>query len=133
MNEPIWLSHEIVIALQADQVREHGGQLGLRDAGLLESVLARALQRWSYEPDSDLAALAASYGFGLTKNHPFLDGNKRIGFVALNVVLILNGYEIEAPEPEVVLMMLGVADGSLDEAGLAAWVRKVMTPIVAEM
>jgi death-on-curing protein len=132
VDEPIWLSREIVTALHADQVREHGGQLGLRDEGLLESALSRALQRWNYESDSDLASLAACYGFGLTKNHPFLDGNKRIGFVAMNVFLILNGYEIEAAEPEVVLVMLGVADGSVPEAELAAWIRRSMIPFVAE-
>jgi death-on-curing protein len=132
VDEPIWLSREIVTALHADQVREHGGQLGLRDDGLLESALARARQRWNYEPDSDLASLTACYGFGLTRNHPFLDGNKRIGFVAMNVYLILNGYEIEAPEPKVVLVMLAVADGSLSETELTAWVREMMVPIGTE-
>lgn len=133
MDEPIWLSREIVTALQGDQIREHGGQLGLRDEGLLDSALYRARQRWTYEPDSDLASLTACYGFGLTKNHPFLDGNKRIGFVAMNVFLILNGFEIEAAEPEVVLVMLGVADGSIKETELATWIRKVVIPVAAEM
>jgi death-on-curing protein len=128
ISEPTWLTREVVITIQASQIREHGGQPGLRDEELLESALARARQRWSYEPDSDLASLSACYGFGLTRNHPFLDGNKRIGFVALNVFLILNGHEIEVPEPEVVLVMLGVADGSVTEAELAAWVRKSMIP-----
>lgn len=128
MDERLWLTRTIVEAMHADQVREHGGQLGLRDEGLLESPLARARQRWSYQPETDLASLAAGYGFGITKNHPFLDGNKRIGFVATNVFLILNGYEVEAPEPEVVATMLRVADGSLDEPGLAAWLRAVIVP-----
>lgn len=77
--------------------------------------------------------MAACYGFDLTRNPPFLDGNKRIGFVAMNVFLILNGYEIEAPEPEVVLVMLGVANGSRGEADLTAWVRIVTVPFEAEM
>lgn len=131
-DEPVWLSREIVVAFHADQVREHGGQLGLRDDGLLESAFARARQRWHYEPGCDLASLASCYGFGLTRNHPFLDGNKRIGFVSMNVFLILNGYEIQVSEPEVVKVMLGVAEGSLDEVTLAAWVRRVVVPIAAE-
>lgn len=128
MDEPLWLTRVIVEAIHTAQLREHGGQLGLRDEGLLESALARPRHRWSYEPESDLASLAAAYGFGLTKNHPFIDGNKRVGFVAMNVFLILNGYEIEAPEPEVVATMLRVADGSLDESSLADWLRGVTVP-----
>ena len=100
----------------------------MRDDGLLESALARPRHRWSLEPETDLASLAASYGFGLTTNHPFLDGNKRIGFVAMNMFLLMNGSEIEAPEPEVISVMLQVADGTLDEAGLVAWVRSVLMP-----
>ena len=118
----------MVDAAHADQVREHGGSLGLRDVGLLESALARARQRWSFDPTSDLAALAAGYGFGLTKNHAFVDGNKRIGFVATNMFLILNGFEIEATEPEVVAVMLRLAEGKMDEVGFADWVRSVMEP-----
>ncbi|MBI4410505.1 MAG: type II toxin-antitoxin system death-on-curing family toxin [Gemmatimonadetes bacterium] len=122
----------MVEAAHAEQVREHGGTLGLRDAGLLESALARARQRWSYQPENvDLPSLAACYGFALTRNHPFLDGNKRIGFVAMNVFLLLNGHEIDAPEPEVVTTMLSVADGSLDETALAAWLRTVIAPFVS--
>lgn len=131
MTEPLRLTRTIVEAIHADQVLAHGGRPGLRDQGLLESALARARQRWSYEPGADLASLAASYGFGLTRNHPFLDGNKRIGFVAMNVFLILNGYEVETAEPEVVATMLGVADGRLDEAGLARWLRGVIVPCPA--
>jgi death-on-curing protein len=127
-SEPTWLSRAIVEALQADQIREHGGQLGLRDAGLLESALARPQHFWSYNQDADLASLAAEYGFGLAKNHAFLDGNKRIAFVAMNVFLILNGYEIEAPEPAVVDTMLRVADGRNGVDDLAAWLRSVIVP-----
>ena len=127
-SEPTWLSRAIVEALQADQIREHGGQLGLRDAGLLESALARPQHVWNYNQDADLAGLAAEYGFGLAKNHAFLDGNKRIAFVAMNVFLILNGYEIEAPEPAVVDTMLRVADGTDGVDDLAVWLRSVIVP-----
>ena len=114
--------------MHADQVREHGGQLGLRDVGLLESALARAQLRWSYEPEVDLQALAAEYGFGLAKNHAFVDGNKRIALVAMNVFLLLSGLEIETPEPDVVATMLGVAEGRIDQDGLANWLRTVTIP-----
>lgn len=128
MDEPIWLSRPIVETLHADQVREHGGQLGLRDAGLLESALARPRHAWAYEQEADLAVLAAENCFGLARNHAFLDGNKRVAFVATNVFLIINGLEIEAPEPEVVDTMLRVAEGRTDCDALAAWIRTVAVP-----
>jgi death on curing protein len=128
VTEPTWLTRAMVEAAHFDQVREHGGLLGVRDDGLLESALARPRHRWSFEPEADVSSLAASYGFGLSTNHPFLDGNKRIGFVAMNMFLLMNGWEIEAPEPEVIGVMLQVADGTLHEAGLVAWVRSVVVP-----
>lgn len=128
MGEPTWLSRPMVEAAHHDQAQEHGGLLGVRDDGLFESALARPRQRWSFEPETDLPSFAASYGFGLVKNHPFLDGNKRIGFVAMNMFLLLNGFEIEAPEPEVIAVMLQVADGSLDELGIVDWLRSVVVP-----
>ena len=118
----------MVEAAHHDQVQEHGGLLGIRDDGLLESALARPQHRWSFDPGADLHSLAASYGFGLVKNHPFLDGNKRIGFVAMNIFLLINGFEIEALEPEVIAVMLQVADGTLDEPGLVQWLRSVVVP-----
>ena len=128
MPEPVWLTRGVIEALHADQIREHGGQLGLRDVGLLESALARPRHRWAYESATDLHSLAADYGFGLAKNHAFLDGNKRIAFVAMNVFLLLNGLEIETPEPDVVSTMLGVAEGRVDQARLATWLRTVSIP-----
>ena len=120
----------MIEAAHHDQIREHGGLLGVRDDGLLESALARPRHRWSFEPDAGLPSLAASYGFGLARNHPFLDGNKRIAFVAMNMFLLINGFEIEAPEPEVIAVMLQVAGGDLDESQLADWVRSVSVPYV---
>jgi death-on-curing protein len=118
----------MVEAAHHDQVEEHGGLLGTRESGVLESAPARPRHRGSFEPETDLPSLAASYGFGLVNNHPFLDGNKRIGFVAMNMFLLLNGLEVEAPEPEVIAVMLQVADGTLDEPGLVEWLRSVVVP-----
>lgn len=126
MDEPVWLNRTIIEAIHADQIREHGGRPGLRDAAVLESALARARQRWTYEPSSTLPRLAAEYGFGLVKGHPFVDGNKRAAFSAMNVFLLLNGSEIEAPEPEVVDVMVRLAAGELDADGLADWLASVV-------
>lgn len=128
MDEPLWLDRTIIEALHAAQIGEHGGRFGLRDAGLLESGLARPRQVWSYEPETDVAALAAEHGYGLVKNHAFVDGNKRIAFVATNVFLILNGYEISAPEPEVVEVMLRLADDRMTRIAFAEWIRSVLVP-----
>lgn len=130
MDEPTWLTRAIVEAMHADQIRAHGGQQGLRDPGLLESALARPRHAWAYQEDGvDLPALAAEYAFGLIKNHAFLDGNKRIGFVAANVFLLLNGFEIEVEEPEVVDVVLRVAEGRLDQGELASWIRSAVRTV----
>ena len=129
-TEPTWLDRPIVEALHADQILEHGGSLGIRDEGLLESALARPQQKWHYEPGTDLATLAAAYAFGIAKNHPFIDGNKRAALVAAYTFLAINGLELEAPEPEAVNVILGTADGSLPEADLASWIRSHLTPWV---
>jgi death on curing protein len=128
VDEPVWLNRLIVEAIHADQVREHGGQAGLRDEVLLESALARPRHVWSYGPDAGLPRLAAEYGYGLARNHAFLDGNKRTAFVAMNVFLILNGYEIEAAEAETVDVMLRLAAGSLDLDGLVQWIEAAVVP-----
>jgi death-on-curing protein len=113
----------VVDALHWDQLREHGGLAGVREENALESALARARQRWSYEPETDMVALAAAYGFGLCQNHPFRDGNKRVAFITMVVFLDLNGWDFDAPEPEVVTAMLAVASGQSKEADLALWLR----------
>ena len=129
-NAPAWLDRPIVEALHADQITEHGGSLGIRDEGLLESALARPQQKWHYEPRTDLATLAAAYAFGVAKNHPFIDGNKRAALVSAYTFLAINGFELEAPEPEAVTVILGTADGSISEEDLASWIRSHLIPWV---
>ncbi len=122
MPEPIWLSRAAVDALHVDQIREHGGLVGTRDENGLDSALARPQQLRTHEPDADLASLAAAYAFGLARNHPYVDGNKRIAFLALAVFLDLNGLTLSADEPDVVAVMTKVAAGELDEDGLTTWI-----------
>ena len=129
-TEPTWLDRSIVQALHADQILEHGGSLGIRDEGLLESALARPQQKWHYEPATDLASLAAAYAFGIAKNHPFVDGNKRAALVAAYTFLAINDLELEAPEPEAVAAILGTVDGSISEDDLASWIRTHLIPWV---
>ncbi len=128
MIEPRWLTLVHILAIHSDQIQAHGGSLGLRDRGLLESALDRPRNRLHYEPDSDLPALAAAYGFGLANNHPFVDGNKRVAFQSMYLSLGLNGFRIEAPEEEVVAVVLSLASGDVDESGLADWLRQHITP-----
>ena len=128
MIEPRWLSQSVVLAIHADQIRAHGGTLGLRDQGLLESALDRPRNRFHYQPDADLYELAAAYGFALANNHPFVDGNKRVAFQAMFVFLGLNGLRIVASEEAVVSLMLSVASGELDEAGLTSWLQVNTAP-----
>jgi death-on-curing protein len=123
MKKPVWLTKQIIEAIHNSQIREHGGQYGIRDKNLLESALARPMNRWIYEQESDIITLAAAYGYGLTKNHSFIDGNKRVAFMAMYTFLGINGYEIDATEPEVVYLMLGMADGSISEEQLIRWLR----------
>lgn len=120
--EPIWLSWRIVESIHLEQILQHGGSRGVRDKGLMESALARPVNKWQYE-GADVFALAAAYGFGIAKNHGFEDGNKRTAFVSLYTFLGLNGYDLDAAEPEVVSVMTAVADGTLPEEGLADWIR----------
>lgn len=122
-KEPRWVDRLVVEAVQFDLVRTFGGMPGLRDEHALEAALARAPQRHAYEPAADFAELAAAYGFGLVNDHPFIDGNKRVAFLAMAVFAGLNGHEIEAPEDEVVGFMLALAAGELSEPELASWVR----------
>ena len=121
--EPRWVPRLVIEAVHVDQIREHGGLIGIRDENALESSLARAKQRWAYEPETDLARLAATYAFGICRNHPFRDGNKRVAFLAAVIFLGLNGLDLIAPEREVVEKMLTLASNELEEEALAAWIR----------
>ena len=122
-TEPRWLSRMVVDAIHADQLRQHGGLPGVRDENVLESALARPRQKWAYDPTPDLAVLSAAYGFGLVRNHPYRDGKKRIGFLALATFLGINDYELGTTDEDVVTTMLALADGRLTEAQLTSWIR----------
>jgi len=113
----------VVDAIQTDMLLTHGGMPGLRDENLLESALARPRQRFSYESTTDLAALAAAYGYGLARNHPYNDGNKRVAFVVMAVFLGLNGLKLTASEADAVTTIVALASGELDEEALADWIR----------
>jgi death-on-curing protein len=128
MEEPFWISKEVVFALHARQVAEHGGDAGLREESMLESALARPMQRHFYEQDSDLCKSAASYAMGLAKNHPFVDGNKRTAFVVYRLFLLRNGLTITAGKADRYLTMLHLAAGEMDEDTFADWLRKNTAP-----
>ena len=123
MKAWVWIDPEAPSGAHDDQLAEHGGAAGLRDAGLFESALARP-QNAAVYGTPDVAALAAAYGFGLAKNHPFVDGNKRIALVAMETFLMLNGFALTADDAQTVLAILSVAAGSFSEAALADWLRK---------
>lgn len=121
----IWIGKALVLAIHARQIAEHGGTAELRDEGLLESALARAQQLHAYgEPAPDLADLAAALAYGLARNHPFVDGNKRTAHVAYRTFILLNGAELIATDEDKYLAMLTLAEGSLSEADFAAWLRE---------
>jgi death-on-curing protein len=124
-----WVAHKSVLAMHKRQIAEHGGTDGLRDAGLLLSALARPENLEAYGENVDLAALAASYAFGIAKNHPFLDGNKRTALVVAVTFLNLNGYDFDAPPAETYPIFLGLAEGSVSEDDLAAWFRDLLHAI----
>lgn len=127
MKEPIWLTRELILAIQEELLARFGGLAGLRDEGLLDSAMGRPLQRYHYEKP-DLFDQAASYAHGLVKNHPFLDGNKRIGFMAAYTFLGVNGTFLQAPEEQAVLQTLALAAGELDADGYAEWLRESCAP-----
>jgi death-on-curing protein len=118
-----WITLDSVSAMHKRQIAEHGGTEGLRDEGLLRSALARPENLAAYGENPDLAALAASYAFGIAKNHPFLDGNKRTALVVAVTFLNLNGYDFDAPSEDTYTVFLSLADGSISEDDLAAWFR----------
>ena len=119
-----WLRLDAVLAMHRRQIAEHGGGDGVRDLGLLESALARPQNVAAYEPEADIARLAAAYAFGIAKNHPFVDGNKRTALVAARTFLLLNGFDLKATPVEKYTTFLRLAEGSLSEDELAAWLRE---------
>jgi death on curing protein len=122
MAEPEWITPDLALAIHDEQIGEHGGAEGVRDIGLLESALARPRNAWSYGIE-DICALAASLGHGVARNHPFVDGNKRTAYVAVETFLILNGRLLMASDAESVVAMLDLAAGAMTEEEFAAWLR----------
>jgi death-on-curing protein len=123
VREPRWLSRLVVDAIHGDQLREHGGLSGVRDENVLESALARPQQKWLYGSVTDIPVLAVAYAFGLVRNHPYRDGNKRIGFLAMVTFLGINGDTFEATDADVVTHFVALAAGDISEDQLAAWIR----------
>jgi len=123
MNEPVWVNRIVLHHLHLASLAEFGGSSGIRDEGLLDSALARPVNRRNYEPTADLPALAASYGYGIAKNHPFVDGNKRAAFHSVIIFLALNEPEFYGEIAECIQVMLSVASGGLSEEQFAAWIR----------
>lgn len=121
MQEPIWVDASVVLAVNDEQLAEHGGASGVRDPGLLESALARPRNRYAYDKAS-LHALAASYAHGIAKNHPFIDGNKRTSLVIAELFLNLNGIELTASDEAIVMTWLKLAAGDISEIGLEDWI-----------
>ena len=122
----IWIEEAVVLAVHEEQLAEHGGAVGIRDLGLLQSALARPQHLVAYGKP-DVAALAAAYGYGIARNHPFMDGNQRTAFTVTELFLTLNGYELLADDSSCVVTVLQVAERSLAEAEFADWIRANLT------
>lgn len=128
-QEPLWVPRAWVDGAHYGQLAEHGGAHGVRDENALESALARPRHKYAYEPDADLADLAAAYAYSIATSHPFVDGNKRAAFVIAASFLWVNGYDLDRADAEVIEAMLALAAGSLAEADLAVWFRAAMRPL----
>lgn len=118
--EPVWIETELVLAIHDRQLAEHGGPVGVRDESALESALARARNQWVYG-ETDICALAAAYAYGIARNHPFTDGNKRTAWVLARLFLALNNVQIRFASEEAIRMVLALANGSLTEAEVSDW------------
>jgi len=127
MNEPIWLDVEIMVDLHAEQLALFGGPDGIRDQGMLESALGRPVNKFAHG-ETDLAALAAAYAFGIARNHPFVDGNNRAAFGAIIVFLGLNDIDFLVPPESATAMILALAAGEVNEEGLTRWIRDNWPP-----
>jgi death-on-curing protein len=128
MTEPRWITERGLLLLHDESLAEHGGLAGIRDKGLLESALARPQNLFAYEGVKDVARLAASYAFGIAKNHPFTDGNKRAAFAAAGLFLAKNGFDLTAEQPDTYGMMLALASGEIGEEAFADWLRDNIKP-----
>jgi death-on-curing protein len=128
MTEPVWVDRQALILLQGETLAEHGGREGIREDGLLDSALARPVNLHAYEPQTDLARLAAAYVVGVTHNRSFLDGNKRVAFLALGLFLALNGKRLVADKVEATRIMLAAAAEEVGEEELAKWLRPRISP-----
>ena len=126
--EPAWITRPMIVAVHAALLRDHGGSPGIRDEGLLDSAMHRPRHKWAYG-QTDLAALAAAYAFGIARNHPFVDGNKRTAFTVAAMFLGVNAVDLDAGEPEVVDIVTQLAAGRLTEAALASWIRAHTVPL----
>lgn len=124
MKSPVWVLEEVVFAIHGEQLAQHGGLSGIRDVGAVESALARPRNLFYYEDCNDVARLAAAYAYGIVNNHGFSDGNKRTALVVADLFLMLNGYELSSSPVNNVLVISGVADGTLSEEELTAFIRK---------
>lgn len=122
-HEPVWLDSKFVLAVHDRQLAEHGGLTGVRDAGALELAMMRAVNQWSYGED-DLARLAAAFGYGIARNHPFADGNKRTAWVVARTFLALNGLVLQFDKAEATALVQALAAGELSEEELADWFRE---------
>jgi len=127
MKEPVWIDRQDVLGFHSNLLARFGGLEGIRDEGLLDSALARPLQLMAYA-SPDLFDLAAAYAFGIVKNHPFLDGNKRSGLMAAALFIETNGYDFHPPEEEAVLQTLALAAGEIDADHYAEWLRNSCSP-----
>jgi death on curing protein len=126
--EPFWLDREVVIDFHNENLQRFGGPEGIRDLTMLESALARPINKHTYASEFDLAGLAAAYAFGIARNHPFVDGNKRAAFVAMEVFLLINGFSLEIDETDAIATFLALAAGELTEDQLASWIREHTVP-----
>ena len=131
MSEPRWLDTTIVLDVHAEQLALFGGAEGIRDIGLLESALGRPINKFTYG-ETDLSALAAAYAFGIARNHPFVDGNKRAAFASIIVFLGLNGIDFDVPPEAATVIILGLAAGEIDEDGLTRWIRDSLSSTEAK-
>ena len=129
LSEPFWINAALAEQIHAEQLQEHGGGDGVRDHNLLQSALARPAQIFTYDAPADLHQLAAAYGEGIAKNHPFVDGNKRTGFVVMILFLEINGFVLTAEMDDRYNMMIAVASGQMDRTELAEWLRRNTTNV----